>query len=183
MDKVSAQVRFVCSFFNNKRRWDLCEQFTSLNVSNIEVVLSLSNFLTEHVFSEEKSISSWNLHDFRETEPSCVWLKNRTLANYEILLKLCVLDCIVDSEPFSNRISNHVPTDGYFIVGWSDLEWLRRGSSFIDGHQRWINSNDDWVDKLVDLNCHTVCHLRTELGRIGVIHYFPTACCGFDVQI
>ena len=161
----------------------MCEQFTSLDVSNIEGFLSLSDFLTEHVFSEEKSISSWDLHDFRETEPSSVRFENRTLTDYEILLKLCVLDCIVDSEPFSDRISNHVTTYGHFIVGWSDVKWLRSSSCFIDRHQRWINSNDDWVDKLVDLNCNTICHLWTELSCKGVIHYFPAGCSGFDVQI
>ena len=116
MDKVGSKVRFFSAFFEDNRGWDLSEQFTSLDVSNVEVLLSLCDFFTEHVFPEEKSISGWNLHDFGETEPSSVWFKDRTLTDHEVLLELCVLDGIVKSISFSDRVSDHVSSNGHFFV-------------------------------------------------------------------
>ncbi len=64
LDEVSCRVWFLSAFFNDHWDWDLCKEFTGLDVSNLESFLSLRHFFAEQCVAEVKSETRWNLDGF-----------------------------------------------------------------------------------------------------------------------
>ena len=168
---------------NDHGRREFGKEFAGLHMSNLERFLGFDDFSTDHLLACVESIVNGELNLLAQTEVVDVLGEHGSLAQDHVLLDTGGFDRVVEVHAVSEGVANDVAANFDTVVSWCNVQHFGLVVGFHETDHGGVDTREDRVDPLVDLNSDTAGSLRSEGRREGVLRHGPAFGLSLNVQV
>ena len=140
LNEEGARVRLFCFWLHNDGSRNLNEEFTGLDMANLEVFLRGEELLAEHGLAVVEGVASRHAEAFAQTKPLCSVWKNRGLSQDEVLLDLVGLNRVVKVKALCKWVTDDVTANFNAVGGGRCDVGLRSGTGLIECDEHRVQS-------------------------------------------